>query len=920
MSSESLKFELLLCGKVLKVELFKDQNRSSNTSDTVYLPSVMQDLSRFPHKSLMDDPSFVESVLLERLQVPGTQILFFASEAYFLSRSESQKNLIQSNPKAQRLLTFLQEILVNYSALSVFQAEMFPNQAPQLSQVEESKQGAERVLNYLLNNGSRDYFLMLINYWENQDVAFKDQIILDVTIRLNAMAKYMSLINDPIPQANVFKDLIESKLLNDLIKKFMFNQSWNGKEIEDNSVLGAFLHPGLYPIAPYFGRLPSMPDPVREKISAEFKSMRFQRDFEKAIENYSEIKKNYSLVLTDIFKAVMKVDRKLTSQWLIDTVVKCAEKAKLGNKLAGAQIDINASDSFCLNLFDILLQMCLPFLEPGSPLVSKISDTFMASNQRMGKIRETSICNNIEKMTAPVEEVGTVTEFYYCCSMMFHFSWNTTYDMITDLSRSIQRFQNSQNPAEKSYSEYLKEIQNCFIVILQDPYRNSLILKLCNLTMNLIMKWAGFSGKIPLPPPSPLLSIIPEFFLEDVSEFYVAMLELRTDLLRSMSPIEISDLLTSITIILMHPSHFSNPYTRAKFVKTLSQLIIGKTSGDVANAMNSHQLFQNYFIVGLIQFFIDIESGGSHTQFYDKFEYRHYASIIFDYLWKIPLYQHNTIKLQNEPFFTRFINFLLNDMNFCLQEGFDSLIKIKKYTQKNQSELTDEEKEEFSKISGSCKYMMQQSNEIIEMLKQISDWNSELFVSEEFGDRTAALLNNFLKYLRGNKCLDLKIENPEEFNFRPETLLGSLLVIYLNISRHEAFFECLFKDKRSFSIDLFTKSLSVCQNKAILSYEDKIRLKDFIEKLKAYQGNNEEIPEEDIPEEFLCEITYELMKNPVKLPSGKIVERVSILRHLLSDEIDPFSRQPLKPTELVEEVELKIRINEWLASRKKNRD
>lgn len=36
-----------------------------------------------------------------------------------------------------------------------------------------------------------------------------------------------------------------------------------------------------------------------------------------------------------------------------------------------------------------------------------------------------------------------------------------------------------------------------------------------------------------------------------------------------------------------------------------------------------------------------------------------------------------------------------------------------------------------------------------------------------------------------------------------------------------------------------------------------------------------------------------LMEDPVLLPSGKIMDRDTIIRHLLNSSTDPFSRQPL---------------------------
>ena len=46
----------------------------------------------------------------------------------------------------------------------------------------------------------------------------------------------------------------------------------------------------------------------------------------------------------------------------------------------------------------------------------------------------------------------------------------------------------------------------------------------------------------------------------------------------------------------------------------------------------------------------------------------------------------------------------------------------------------------------------------------------------------------------------------------------------------------------------------------------------------------------DIPDEFLCPISFDLMRNPVKLPSGYVVDKMVISRHLLSTETDPFTR------------------------------
>lgn len=70
------------------------------------------------------------------------------------------------------------------------------------------------------------------------------------------------------------------------------------------------------------------------------------------------------------------------------------------------------------------------------------------------------------------------------------------------------------------------------------------------------------------------------------------------------------------------------------------------------------------------------------------------------------------------------------------------------------------------------------------------------------------------------------------------------------------------------------------------------------------------------PDDFLDPILSILMKDPVILPSSKVtVERSTISRHLLSDQTDPFNREPLSMDQVIPNVELKTKIDEWIKER-----
>lgn len=59
------------------------------------------------------------------------------------------------------------------------------------------------------------------------------------------------------------------------------------------------------------------------------------------------------------------------------------------------------------------------------------------------------------------------------------------------------------------------------------------------------------------------------------------------------------------------------------------------------------------------------------------------------------------------------------------------------------------------------------------------------------------------------------------------------------------------------------------------------------------QGSEEDIEMADAPDEFVDPITNTIMQDPVKLPSGLVMDRPNVLRMLLSDPRDPTTRYVL---------------------------
>ncbi|PNH06613.1 Acetyl-coenzyme A carboxylase carboxyl transferase subunit alpha, chloroplastic, partial [Tetrabaena socialis] len=71
----------------------------------------------------------------------------------------------------------------------------------------------------------------------------------------------------------------------------------------------------------------------------------------------------------------------------------------------------------------------------------------------------------------------------------------------------------------------------------------------------------------------------------------------------------------------------------------------------------------------------------------------------------------------------------------------------------------------------------------------------------------------------------------------------------------------------------------------------------------------------EVPEDFLDPITSAIMADPVVLPDSQVsVDRATIERHFLTSLSDPFSRTPLTREALKPNVQLRDKIQEWLAT------
>ena len=282
----------------------------------------------------------------------------------------------------------------------------------------------------------------------------------------------------------------------------------------------------------------------------------------------------------------------------------------------------------------------------------------------------------------------------------------------------------------------------------------------------------------------------------------------------------------------------------------------------------------------------------------------------------------------NLDFFVRFVNLLLNDVTYVLDESFDSFNKIHDLQKQLNSPdaaqmdptVKQEKEDALSAAQGKAKGYMNLTNETVEMLKLFTEALADSFTMPEIVQRLADMLDYNLDAMAGPKRLNLKIDNPQEYGFNPKQLLSALVDVYLNLKDKERFQLAVARDGRSYKPENFENASMIMSKYALKSATDIDKWNKFAATVKAVKEIDDQEEEDlgEIPDEFLDPLMYSLMTDPVILPSSKIsIDRATIRSHLLSDPNDPFNREPLRIEQVIPNDELRGQIEAFKAEKKR---
>ena len=339
----------------------------------------------------------------------------------------------------------------------------------------------------------------------------------------------------------------------------------------------------------------------------------------------------------------------------------------------------------------------------------------------------------------------------------------------------------------------------------------------------------------------------------------------------------------------------------------------------------------------MLHVFVDIETTGEAVQFEMKFSYRRPMYDIMKYIWEMDEYKQRFLQMakyaeehiedEAAPLFLRFVNMLINDAIFLLDEALGYMKQIQEQQHAQEHEWANlpanergEREGQLNQIGRMARYHNIMGTETIQILDKLTGAIQDVFTNSSMVDRVAAMLNYFLKNLVGPSRKSFKVKNLEEFSFRPGDIVTDICKIYVNFQNCDTFLASVSRDGRSYSPELFDQAIEVLMR---IGKAELVTDLEVVAKKVGQLADDLKLDEElfaDAPDEYLDAIMSNLMTDPVRLPNSlQIVDRSTIARHLLSDQNDPFTRAPLTMEQVEPLDDLKNEIQKWMNDKRKNK-
>lgn len=623
-----------------------------------------------------------------------------------------------------------------------------------------------------------------------------------------------------------------------------------------------------------------------------------------------------------------------------------------------------SSSGFMLNVTSVMDRFCEPFMDNDFSKVDKIDVRYLKRHPRVDIKDETKL--NADQATADAFYADTepgesnfISEAFFLALAAHHYGSESLNSQLKNLDREIKYIEKNMRTLEAERPKLantprnlrmLEETLQRHVNVLEktialkyaiegallDERMQSTSLRFMRYVTVWLLRLATDSDykpgkesqliKLPLPAgTSRSFACLPEYTLQNIVDNFKFVFRW----LPTILPSAVGEEMIALCITFLRSSELiKNPYLKSSLVSLLfsgTWPFMHLKKGVLGDQLIGLSFANDHLLHALIKFYIECESTGANTAFYDKFNIRYEIFQVIKCVWVNDVYKQQLTRESkvNRSFFVQFVNMLLNDATYVLDEALTKFPKMRTLERELEgSSLSAEDRqkkeEELQTLGSQATSYMQLANETLEMMKLFTQALSDSFTMPEIVSRLASMLNYNVETLAGKKAAaELGVSNREKYHFRPIQLISDFVDIYLHLGYSAVFVEAVAADGRSYKPEVLDRVSRILTSRNQKEAAEMAKWEELKDKFAAARQRQEqaEIDLGVIPAEFEDPIMGELMRDPVLLPSKHVVDRSTIVQHLLSDAKDPFTRQPMTMEDTVPQTELRDRIEKWRLDR-----
>lgn len=354
-----------------------------------------------------------------------------------------------------------------------------------------------------------------------------------------------------------------------------------------------------------------------------------------------------------------------------------------------------ASDGFMMNVTAVLDRMCEPFMDTKFDRMERIDIDYFRRKPKVDIKEETKLNADQAQSdafyaTTAAGETNFVSELFFLTLAAHHYGSGAAQSKLKNMDRDIKYFEKQladlqgqlqkvlgtpQAPVLEGHVRRYEDVLNKHVsskhalegVLLDEKMqtRSLLFMRIVSVWLLRVASQSDYRPdrqlQLPLPREQPeAFRCLPEYALQDVVDSFKFIF-------RNVPRIIISavgdELITLCVTFLESSEYIRNPYLKSSLVSLLfagTWQIYHKTNGVLGDALSSSKFANDYLLHALMKFYIECESTGANSAFYDKFNIRYEIFQVIKCVWPNNVYKQQLTK-QSQYVLSRMKSLLMPD-------------------------------------------------------------------------------------------------------------------------------------------------------------------------------------------------------------------------------------------------------------------